>query len=714
MKKFFSLAIAGLLTLSLHAQTPVVDKATPGKTIQQFETTVPSMANRVVIWSNDVSTCADWTTGNAAMEPNAPWTGQDINFVCGPNGPTGPYNAWAGGNNGGAIDGNSAPPIQSTSGGNFLMVDSDLYGAVDAYDAAWTENAWVQTANAVPMDSAEFVAITFETRYRCWDNGASDGTEKCFVEISRDGTTWPDLTSTYVTTWAEEGLVTYGDTTVQCRYEVFPDSETGFETDNPSLIEIDITEAAGSQEQIWVRFRWVGTWGYSWEIDDINIVDIEENDTRIDGYVSYTNYFQTGIYENGAWAQSQLLDTLFAGAKAYNFGYGTQDSLVLDVTVNGTTYTSDTVLTFPNAAADTLAAAYFVDALGTYTLDYALSAAAPDNNPENNFESQSFEVTEYSYGRDNGVIIDEYGGAFDFVSMPYYDIHNDVTIYGIDVAIMQGAEPGSSIRGFIVNMNEVIPLDGPLFGFELAQSSETALNPDVTNTGMGDVVWYTLEFDDPYVATAGEWLGVAFEYFGGATLRIGESSTTFDGTAAIYGPGGADNTYAWRGTEEMPMVRLNLDPDLVPTEPAVLGCMNANACNYESLATFDDGSCLIVGESCDDNNSNTFNDIVTPDCICAGTVAVNEVEAQVGLTLFEAMPNPAISEAFVQFEIAQSREVSVEIRDLQGKVLETLDLGTLQPGVHNRTVDVTSWAAGSYSYTLVIDGVRATRKLMVK
>ena len=40
------------------------------------------------------------------------------------------------------------------------------------------------------------------------------------------------------------------------------------------------------------------------------------------------------------------------------------------------------MLTFPNAAADTLAAAYFVDALGTYTLDYALSAAAPDNNPK--------------------------------------------------------------------------------------------------------------------------------------------------------------------------------------------------------------------------------------------------------------------------------------------------------------------------------------------
>ena len=40
------------------------------------------------------------------------------------------------------------------------------------------------------------------------------------VEISRDARRGQiDVNST--TTWAEEGLVTY-DTTVQCRYEVFP------------------------------------------------------------------------------------------------------------------------------------------------------------------------------------------------------------------------------------------------------------------------------------------------------------------------------------------------------------------------------------------------------------------------------------------------------------------------------------------------------------
>ena len=230
--------------------------------------------NDNVFWANDISSCGDWIFGNAADESNAPWTGQDINFVCGPNGPAGPFNAWAGGNNVGSIDGGPAPAINSTSGGNSLMIDSDFYGAVETYNAFWVENAWVQTASPIDCSANPYVAISFETRYRCWDNGFSDGSEKCFVEISRDGATWPSLTSTYATTWAEEGLVVYDTDTVQCRYEVFPDSETGFETDNPSLIEIDISESSGNQENIWVRFRWVGTWGYSWEIDDINFVDI--------------------------------------------------------------------------------------------------------------------------------------------------------------------------------------------------------------------------------------------------------------------------------------------------------------------------------------------------------------------------------------------------------------------------------------------------------
>lgn len=37
------------------------------------------------------------------------------------------------------------------------------------------------------------------------------------------------------------------------------------------------------------------------------------------------------------------------------------------------------------------------------------------------------------------------------MAMPLYDIHNDVTIYGVDVAVMDGAEP-AEVRGMLMDM----------------------------------------------------------------------------------------------------------------------------------------------------------------------------------------------------------------------------------------------------------------------
>jgi uncharacterized delta-60 repeat protein len=54
----------------------------------------------------------------------------------------------------------------------------------------------------------------------------------------------------------------------------------------------------------------------------------------------------------------------------------------------------------------------------------------------------------------------------------------------------------------------------------------------------------------------------------------------------------------------------------------VPGCMNPAACNYNPLATIDDGSCLFPGSLCDDNNPNTINDSINPDCNCIGELII--------------------------------------------------------------------------------------------
>jgi len=659
MKQLYILALGGLLSFSAQAQFNQPSAAAKEDMAPRYKVTaVQQNADREVFWNNDISTCADFTFGNGSMEVGQPWTDIDISFLCSTEGPAGFYNQWAGGTG----DGSAAPAINSASADNgFLMVDSDLFGAEANYAADWVENCWAQTAEPIDCSAHPYVSIAMQTRYRCWDNGASDGSEKCFIEVSRDGVTWPTLTNAYTTTWADEGMVDYDGTMVQCRYNVFPDSETGFESDNPSLLEFDITEAAGGQSTVWIRFRWVGTWGYSWEIDDLEVYDTPENDTRIDNYLSFSNYFQTGLYEYGAWAQSQIPTDLQAGAKVYNVGYADQTNVMMDLDVNGTAFASNTLDTLGYAANDTLVMSYQPDGLGTQTLNYLLSADAEDENPGNNSATQSFDVTDLQYGRDNGVVTAAFpgDGTDDYIAMPLYDIINDVTIYGIDVAILDGSEDGTPIRGFLVDMFDDLALTEQ-YGGELISSAEVDMASGYTNSGDGDIVWYTLALEEPYQAAAGDWIGAAFEHYGGANVQIGEAQYTYDQTAFVYGPFGSGNAYDWYYSNEVPMVRLNLDP------------------------------------------------------AATTTVNVEEVASMQGFELFPAFPNPANDNTRFQFRLDQTSDVTFELRDVTGKLVEVRDMGTQPAGYNSFVLETSALGAGSYTAILTVNDARTTQKLMVK
>ena len=56
--------------------------------------------------------------------------------------------------------------------------------------------------------------------------------------------------------------------------------------------------------------------------------------------------------------------------------------------------------------------------------------------------------------------------------------------------------------------------------------------------------------------------------------------------------------------------------------PAIFGCTNSEACNYDPLANTDNGTCEIPGEACDDGDEGTVFDVVGENCICAGVPAV--------------------------------------------------------------------------------------------
>ena len=56
--------------------------------------------------------------------------------------------------------------------------------------------------------------------------------------------------------------------------------------------------------------------------------------------------------------------------------------------------------------------------------------------------------------------------------------------------------------------------------------------------------------------------------------------------------------------------------------PTVDGCTDDVACNYDVLATADNGTCFYVGDPCDDGDSNTVNDTYQDGCVCGGEAIV--------------------------------------------------------------------------------------------
>jgi len=52
----------------------------------------------------------------------------------------------------------------------------------------------------------------------------------------------------------------------------------------------------------------------------------------------------------------------------------------------------------------------------------------------------------------------------------------------------------------------------------------------------------------------------------------------------------------------------------------VSGCTDATACNFDMNATVDDGTCFSVGDSCDDGDANTNDDVYVDCATCQGSI----------------------------------------------------------------------------------------------
>jgi phosphatidylserine/phosphatidylglycerophosphate/cardiolipin synthase-like enzyme/DNA/RNA endonuclease YhcR with UshA esterase domain len=144
---------------------------------------------------------------------------------------------------------------------------------------------------------------------------------------------------------------------------------------------------------------------------------------------------------------------------------------------------------------------------------------------------------------------------------------------------------------------------------------------------------------------------------------------------------------------------------------AVLGCTDINACNFSLEANVEDNSCLFEGSPCDDGNSETLNDMINSSCLCEGIVNnVDERELNNALTCF---PNPASEKIVVQFNAINSGKANCIITDSNGKICHQQEY-VVSGGDNTIAFEIGFLAVGQYHISIYTELEKAESTFLKK
>lgn len=87
-------------------------------------------------------------------------------------------------------------------------------------------------------------------------------------------------------------------------------------------------------------------------------------------------------------------------------------------------------------------------------------------------------------------------------------------------------------------------------------------------------------------------------------------------------------------------------------------------------------------------------------------IAVSTDEVAVPKASFSVYPNPAVTEARVAFDLTESTFIAYEVRDLQGRLMDTDNIGRFAAGQNSFSLNVSNYPAGNYIVGLVLEGKR--------
>ena len=142
----------------------------------------------------------------------------------------------------------------------------------------------------------------------------------------------------------------------------------------------------------------------------------------------------------------------------------------------------------------------------------------------------------------------------------------------------------------------------------------------------------------------------------------------------------------------------------VVIQPAVSGCTNNEACNYNPEANVDDNTCLFEGDPCDDGLIQTANDSIAAWCDCVGVVGVVDLENTSYLTSY---PNPASQVITILYSARSAAYAIIDVIDVQGRICSSTERH-IEVGRNTIPIDVEPLVSGCYTLRINLPDVSKT------
>lgn len=430
----------------------------------------PGAAKGALIWGNTFATPGDWVISH---DPNGFVVDWQIGIGLESTGQYG------------------TPAILSTTASDgYAMLCSDCgNNAGSTY-----EQSFLTTAQSIDLSAYPNVVLQFETQYRRFNN------EQTYIAISTDGVNWPVPPSDTATVGLPLGL-----------YPVWKDGELtqSVSPGNPTVKRINISDAAGSQGTVWVRFYWYGVWGYAWYVDDVRVEEQPQYDVVMkNGFVSHTG---TGD-EYGRIPSAQMSSFLNVGGEYTNPGVQDQTNVSVNADVAGYNANTSAALLVTDETLlmdeDITLGGALAQQLYTCSLSVTSDQGGQDAYPANNLYLRNFEITEDVYSLDGignhpaGYELLTATGTNSFTDnadqlflMSMYYISTPMTVTGLDVMLANGTVEGGTITASIHDTTEVL--------------NDNVLSPLVTSSETDVTAWHIangrigIAFDPPFTLNPG-------------------------------------------------------------------------------------------------------------------------------------------------------------------------------------------------------------------